>query len=322
MITVAQLQTFAALARTRHFTRAAAELGVAQPSVSYHVRALERQLGVRFVEIVGRQMQLTDAGEQLAKRASALLNDLAALERDMAEYRAGAMGRLRLGATRTIGGYALPAVLACYTTAHPDVMCELTIDNTAAIERRLLARELDLAVVEWTVESTDLTSRPLRPDALVLVAPRHHPFAARASIRPDELRGQPFVAREHGSGTRALAEAALGPITRDLRVVIAFDQPEAIVRAVQAGMGLAFLSETIVAPHVARGALRVIPVEGLRLGRDFSLVSLRGRVITPAMTAFMELLEATWTKGRRGEQGMMRGRPLPTFPAAGEGVAE
>lgn len=298
MLTTAQLQTFAALARTRHFTRAAEQLGVAQPSVSYHVRALEQQLGLRLVETAGRQVQLTDAGERLAARASALLNDLAALDREMAEYRAGALGRLRLGATRTIGGYALPAVLARYTAAHPDVACELTIDNTAAIERRLLARELDLAVVEWEVESADLVSRPLRPDALVLVAPPGHPFAARASIRPEELRDQPFIAREPGSGTRALAEAALGPIARERRVVIALDQPEAIIRAVQAGMGLAFLSETIVAPHVTRGALRVIPVEGLRLGRQFSLVTLRGRAATPVMAAFMALLEATWTKDR------------------------
>src|SRR5260370_26603720 len=117
MITLSQLRTFVAVARQRHFTRAAAELNVAQSSVSYQVREIERQLGVRLVDVVGRRVHLTDAGERLFARATAILNDVERVQREMRDYGAGVLGRLRVRATHTVGVYALPSALAAFRAA-------------------------------------------------------------------------------------------------------------------------------------------------------------------------------------------------------------
>ncbi|MHB1415605.1 MAG: LysR family transcriptional regulator [Chloroflexota bacterium] len=297
MITLTQLRTFAALARQRHFTRAAEELGVAQPSVSYQLRELERQLNVRLVEVVGRRVYLTDAGERLAARAAGLLNELEDVEREMRDFGAGVIGRLRLGATRTVGGYALPPALARFRLAHPNIDLRLTIDNTEAVEQMLLERAIDLAVVEWTVASPRLVSRPLRRDSLVLVASANHPLAQIADVRLADLRGQTFVLREPGSGTRALMEQALAPIAAEITAAMELDEPEGIVRAVEAGMGLTFISEVIVAHQLAAGTLREIKVRGLSLGRDFSLVELRERTPSRAMHRFAAFLAESWSTG-------------------------
>ncbi len=303
MITLAQLRAFAAVARHRHFTRAAQSLSVAQPSISHQVRELERQLGVQLVEIAGRRVYLTDAGERLAGRAAGLLNELDDIEQEMRDYGAGVLGRLRLGASRTVGGYALPPVLAGFRAAHPGIDLRVTVANSREIEQMLLDRAVDLAVVEWRLTSPELVSRPLRRDVLVLVAPPAHPLAARDSVRVEELRGQPFVMREPGSGTRALTEQALGPVASELVVAIELGEPEAIVRAVEAGMGLAFISETVVARQLASGALRALKVEGVDLGRDFSLVALRDRPASPATRAFSAFIGDAWAPGTGARRG-------------------
>ena len=295
MITLPQLRAFAAVARHRHFTRAANSLLVAQPSVSYQVRELERELGVRLVEVVGRRVYLTDSGERLAERATALLNELDDIEREMREHGLGSVGRLRLGATRTVGGYALPPVLASFRKAHPHIDLQVTISNTRDVEHMLLARSLDLGVVEWKVTSPELASHPLRRDALVLVAPPDHPLTLRDRVDLAQLRGETFVMREQGSGTRALAEQALGQILPEIQIGLELDQPEAIARAVEAGMGLAFISEVIVARQLQSGSLRALNVEGVDLWRSFSLVFLRARPASPSMRAFQTYIEQAWT---------------------------
>lgn len=297
MITLAQLRIFAAVARHRHFTRAAEELQIAQPSVSYQVRALERALAVRLVELDGRRVYLTDADERLSIRANALLNDLEGLEQEMRDYSAGIVGRLRLGATRTIGGYALPAVLAGFHAAHPRIELELTINNTQAIEDMLLSRVIDLGVVEWRVTSSKIRSVSLRRDALVLIASPDHPLASRSTIRPEDLQGQAFILREPGSGTRALAEDALGTIASTFVPVLELAEPEAIVRAVEAGLGLAFISRVIVDRQLAAGTLRSITIEGVDLWRDFSLAWLRDRPESAAMRAFASYIRDAWSGG-------------------------
>jgi DNA-binding transcriptional LysR family regulator len=296
MITLIQLQTFVAVARERHFTRAAAALDVAQSSVSYQVREIERQWKVRLVEVVGRRVYLTDAGERLFARATSLLNDVEDIEREMRDYGTGELGRLRLGATHTVGGYALPSVLAAFRAARPHLELRLHIDNARAVEQMLLDRTIDLGIVEWPVQNPALASQPLRRDALVLIAPPDHDLVRRSSIDPKDLQGQTFIQREPGSGMRTLVERVLGSIGVDVVVAMEFNEPEAVVRAVEAGMGLAFISQSIVGHQLAAGTVRAIPLVHVDLGHDFSLVSVRERAASPAMVTFREFLTDAWTR--------------------------
>ena len=294
MLTLAQLRVFDAVARHRHFTRAAESLLIAQPSVSYQIRELERELKVRLVEVVGRRVYLTDAGERLAARTAKLLSEIEDVEQEIQGYGTGETGRLRLGATRTVGGYALPEELARFRAAHPGIDLHLSVDNTRAIEQMLIERTIDMGVVEWTVESPSLASTPIGRDTLVLVARPDHPLATRRAISVEDLRGESFVMREPGSGTRALANQALGPVQSEINIAMELDQPEAIVRAVAGGLGISFISQVIAAPFVDSGILRVLPIVGDDLCRDFSLVVLRDRPDSPAMKTFRTFIVEAW----------------------------
>lgn len=304
MISLTQLQAFAAVARHQHFTRAAEELQIAQSSISYQVHELERLLNVRLVEIVGRRVVLTDAGERLFARGTAILNDLEDVTREMRDYGAGGAGRIRIGATHTIGGYALPFVLTAFRAAHPQIELHLRTENVRTIERILLDRTIDLGIVEWPIESPALKSDVLRHDALVLIAPPSHPLVGREPLRPVDLRGQTLVMREPGSGLRALSAQVLGPVFDEITVAMEFDQPEALVRAVESGMGLAFISRAVVATQLARRTVCELPLEGITLGHTYRLVTLADRPSSPAMIAFATFLSMTWKVSDLDECGL------------------
>jgi DNA-binding transcriptional LysR family regulator len=301
MISLIQMRTFLAVARHRHFTHAAEELHVAQSSVSYHVRELERVLSVKLIETAGHRVFLTDAGERFVVRATSLLADLEDLEQEIHLYGAGVSGRLRLGATHTVGGYALVSVLAGFRRTYPKVDIRLTVENVRAVEQMLLDRSIDLGVVEWSVQSPDLTSVALRRYPIVLIAPPNHPLTRSGVIGVEELRGQTFVLREKGSGTRALSDDVLLPVADDIIVAMDLNQPEAIVRAVEAGMGLAFIPEVIAAPQLAAGSVCLISMANTDLGHHFSLVRLTERPLTPGMAAFQAFLTEAWAANGTAE---------------------
>ncbi|MBI3967803.1 MAG: LysR family transcriptional regulator [Chloroflexi bacterium] len=290
MITLHQLEVFVAVAERRHFSQAAAALHLTQPAVTFQIRGLERALGVRLFDTERRRVRLTEAGEMLYFRAIGILNDVVAAQAELADYVHLRSGRLRLGATRTIGGYVLPELLAAFHRLHPGVQLTVTIDNTEQIEQMLLAHSLDLALVEWRVRSPLLHVASFRRDELVVAVPADDPLARMDLVNPADLQGRAYIARESGSGTRAFTEEALGEIAATLRVVLELDNPEAIVRSVEAGLGLAILSATIVGRSAAAGRLHVLRLAGRPLVRDFCLAYLRSRGLSPAGVAFTQFL--------------------------------
>jgi DNA-binding transcriptional LysR family regulator len=207
---LSHLTTFRTLVEYGNFTRAAEALGVTQPAVTQHVHALERHFGVKLVDIIGRRMRLTAAGEFFAEHAERMLAVAATLERDMRAFADVETGELRLGATVTIGSYGLAPVIAEFHRAYPRITLHVRVANTAEIAAGVLGGALSLALVEGTLDDDALEIVPYQADELAIVVPRAHRFArAGTSVMPNDLRDEPFVAREEGSGTRALFESVL-----------------------------------------------------------------------------------------------------------------
>ncbi|MGH7708907.1 MAG: LysR family transcriptional regulator [Vulcanimicrobiaceae bacterium] len=284
---VSQLITFRALVRERNFTRTAEALRLTQPAVTQQVRALERHFGVTLVDIVGRRMQLTAAGSYLAERAGRLLDGIAGLERNMHEYAEAEIGELRLGATVTIGSYALAGLIARFRARHPRVALDITVENTRRIAAKVVHGELSLAMVEGPLDDPALEITAYQADALTLVVPPAHRLARRRrAVVAAELAGEAFVAREDGSGTRALFESAFHRAGVEPRIVLALPTSEGIVQAVEAGLGIAVVSGLVTRAAVAGGRLREVAVTDLDLRRSFRLVRLKNVTPSPATLAF------------------------------------
>jgi DNA-binding transcriptional LysR family regulator len=293
MISFGSLRSIAELASEQNFTRVAERLGISQPAVSQHVQALRAHFGVDLVDLVGRRAILSEAGRFLADRAIPILGALDALERDMRELAVAKRGVLRIGASETVGNYALADALAAYAADKPNVTLEVELGNTSAMLKRLREGALTLAMVEGDVAGHDLAVEPFADDELVLVVPPAHRLA-HALVNAASLTGEAFVAREVGSGTRSLFEQSLRGAGVQPRIALELPTGEAIVRAVAAGMGIAVLSRRVVDDAAVRGRVVIRRIEDIAIERKFRVVWLAGRTRTPAASTFVERLTSAY----------------------------
>ncbi|MDF2628463.1 MAG: LysR family transcriptional regulator [Symbiobacteriaceae bacterium] len=268
------LKIFCLVARYQSFTRAAEEAGLTRPAVSQIVKQLEQQFGVTLLTRSTRAVALTPAGERLVERADKVLAAYGELESAMAGARAGAHTTLVVGASTLPGESLLPAVLAAFRRAHPDVEVQVRVGNTEAILQMVRTGQVGVGLVGQEVSDPLLVSQPVASDEIVLALP---PGGRMADPLPlSELKRLPLVSREQGSATRSVTEALLaqhGIAAQSLQVVAELGSPEAVKAAVRGGMGAAFLSRSQLGP----GELGFVRLAGVDLRRPICAVWRRDR---------------------------------------------
>ncbi len=192
------LRYLVAVADQRHFSRAAAQCFVSQPTLSAQVKKLEESLGVQLIERAPNNVTLTQAGEQIVARARRILeatDEVVTLARSQRDPLAG---RLRVAFLPTIGPYLLPHVAPAVRKALPRLELRLYEYQTASILEKLHAGELDVGVLALPVELAGLEVRELYREPFVVALPERHPLAARASLRVADLKGEPLLLLEEG----------------------------------------------------------------------------------------------------------------------------
>lgn len=286
------LRLFATVARLGSFSRAAEALHISQPAVSKGVREFEAQIGSRLLERGPGGLRLTQAGSVLVAHAQIVFAAERAAEADLAALRGLQAGILAVGASTTIATYLLPPVLGAFHRAHPGIEVRLAIGNTQDIVDRLLARDLDIALVEGPVHADGITWRPWRPDELFLVAAPTHRFARAEGPVPAALLAEEIVCvREAGSGTREVVATALAAAGIVPRRMIEIGSTEAIKQVVAAGLGVAIVSATAASDQIALGRLVRIPLAGLTVSRMLTRLSLPGRQPSAAAARFDAFLD-------------------------------
>ncbi|GAC1522661.1 MAG: selenium metabolism-associated LysR family transcriptional regulator [Chloroflexota bacterium] len=285
---LAQIVAFCRVVELGTFTAAAADLHLSQPAISRQVQELERCYRVPLFEIVRRRPVLTDAGEYFYEWAQRVKHELLDADRAMAEYRAGRGGRISLGVTRTIGTYVLPQLLAQFKEAFPDIETSVLVANTDQAIEGLVSRQSGMALIEGEIRDKRVDATPFQHDRLLLVVPPSHPFAQRKEVTSDDVAKERFIGREVGSGTRALVEQVF---PAPLHATLELASIEGMKRAVIAGLGISIISEAAVRDELARGELHAVPIRGIAFERLFLYVTLRKRVHSPPVQAFVAMLQ-------------------------------
>lgn len=292
MIENFRMRVFRSVAQHLNFSRAAEELLLSQPAVTQQVKALEDELGVPLFDRGGGHIQLTPGGKALLPFAEKLKD----LSTEAVAAVAGAYGEqageLALGASQTIGQYLLPKLVAGFLEGHPKVRVTARSGNTDAMIEALLAREIHLALIEGPELRKDLHIEPFMEDHMVLVVPALHEWAG-AEIEVSALHDQPLLMREFGSGSRRVVEQALsaaGLKLKDLHIRMELDSTEGLLSAVEAGLGITFVSRWAVRNQFTLGTLKLARVRGLKLARRFSLAYPAGPEPAGNLGAFRSFL--------------------------------
>ena len=293
-----RLQVFYTVARQLSFTKAAEQLFMTQPAVTFQVKQLEEQFSARLFERSHGRIALTPAGRLVMDYAGRILALSEEMETRVGELNGAMSGPLLLGASTTITEFVLPRILGEFKVEHPQVHAHLTVGNSELIEHRVADHALDLGLIESPSHLPGLVSEVCCEDELVLICAPGHRFAGAASVKPDALTGEQFVSRELGSGTREFTDQYLRRCEvapEDLNIVMELGSPEAIKGVVETGLGVSIMSRARVIKERKLGMLMAVPLEP-RLIRTFSFVHPRGRFRSKLITAFLEFATARMKK--------------------------
>lgn len=284
------LSIFQAVADSGSVSAGAQRLRISQSAVSKQLAEFEKQLGVTLFERLPRGVRLTEAGRLLQGYANNLVALEAEAESAIRDLKLGVRGRLRIGASRTVGAYLMPGLLARFRRRHPDVELFLQVDSTGAIEQRLIASDLDIGFTEGIVGSDLLDYRVFDRDELVLIAAPGHPIARTDPAPLSAVVQQPLLMHEVGSGTRAVTEKAFSARGIALRPSMTLASTEAIKHTVATGVGIAVLSISAVRTELAAGTLKVVRMKGLTIDRPLYRIQRKGVWSSPSLQALVELL--------------------------------
>lgn len=293
MLDVHQLNVFLKAAETLNFTQAARLLHMTQPSVSQHVQALEKQLGVELFRREGRQIALTDAGLALVPQAREIVNRSIRIEEQMRSLSGEVHGHLLVGCSTTPGKYLLPHLLAAFHHYYPKVRVSCHVASQSAALQSLNDGEVNFALASApALTYRNIEFQHFTTDEIVLIAPRDHPWATAGVVAPEALYDGAFILREESSGTQTVVAQQLigaGVDPGRLRTILTLGNSEAIALAVQEGLGMGFVSR-IVVTKLVRDEVAVVPVAGVDFRREIFFGRYSGRPSTMAQEAFWEFV--------------------------------
>lgn len=287
--TLKQIQTFIEVARQRSVSKAAERLFVTQPAVSMQIRQLEDAFGLPLIEPLGRNIQLTHAGETFLTHAIAAMGQFKDLESEMAEHVGLKRGRIGLAVVST-AKYFIPMLLVRFGQHFPGIDIQLKIDNRENILGLLARNEADLVVMGRAPANLDCEATPFATNPQAFLAAPGHALVRRKHLPFPALADYSFVVREEGSGTRAAMERLFSEHQTLMNVVMVMPSNESIKQAVMAGMGLSFLSMRTVRHELASGHLALLDIEGMPLMGNWYITHLSQKKLSPAATSFKAFL--------------------------------
>ncbi len=280
-----QLRYFVAIAEERHFTRAARNMGVAQPSVSKQVRLLEEELGATLFHRTRGNVTLTPAGEAFLPWARQILTDLAVAVDEARELGGLRRGRMRVGATPSIGTAILPEALSRFHASYPGIELRLQEAGSRDLVRQLDAGDIDLALVILPVTHRSLETVPLIREELVVAVGPGHALADRKRIALTDLRETPLVMFRDGYDLRASTLAACAAAGFQPRYAIEGGEMDAVLRLTEAGIGVAIVPSLVA---VRGGSLKVVRLSPPTLTRTIAFAHRRDRRVSRATRELMD----------------------------------
>ncbi|MGR1225289.1 LysR substrate-binding domain-containing protein [Aeromonas veronii] len=288
-LTLQQLKVFATIARYGNLGLAANELCLSKGAVSQSLQELERQLSTPLFDRIHPRLQLNNEGRLLQPAAEELLTRMQDIE-NLFSPDAEPSGQLRLGASQTIGNYLLPTLLAS-SKQELGLPPKVTINNTHLLCHALANFELDMALIEGENHHPDLLAEPWLQDEMLVVAPPDHPLANKKELSLSRLGGETWVLREAQSGSREQFIQQIQPELPRWQPGLELNTLEAVMLAVEKGLGISFISRLAASDRLADGRLIALPLSR-RFPRQLSLIWHKQKYHSTSLRHFIHFCRA------------------------------
>ncbi len=289
-LTLKQLQIFEAVALRRSYTQAAKEMFMTQPAVSMQIKQMEGSIGLPLLDRTGRQVTLTEAGEELLHYAAVIRQQLDEAELVLDELKGLKRGRLHLTMAST-ANYFAPHLLATFHHEYPGAKMSLDVTNRAGLLKALDDNSTDIAIMGRPPKGHNFVGIPFMPNPLVVVAWPDHPLAKRKKIALSEVANEPFIVRERDSGTRIATDRFFAEHELELNAGMEMNRSEAIKQAVEAELGLGIVSLHTLEMELALKKICVLDVEDFPIMRHWYIVHPKGKRFSALASAFTEFVK-------------------------------
>jgi LysR family transcriptional regulator, transcriptional activator of the cysJI operon len=282
MLNLHELSVFLAAAKYGSFSEAGRQLHLSQPAISQTIDSLEKRFSTRLFFRQGRCVKLTEAGQVLKPLASELLTSARRVDETMSSLQGEVVGEMVIGCSTASGKYLLPGLIARFKREFQHVRIHVNVTNRDGVIHKMLSGEFSLGVSSKIIEHSDLEYQSFFRDDIILIAPSEHPWVNFRKVYPDDLLDEPLILREEGAGTRE--EMTIGLRKQDilpdmLNIAMVLGNAEAIVMAVEEGIGVAFVSRLAASRSIDLG--RVVEIEVLGMPLQRSILMARNRRFTP-----------------------------------------
>lgn len=286
-----ELKTFITVVEYNNFTKAAEVMNMSQPNVSLHIKNLERYFDTTLIVRSHRQkrISITPSGQILYEKAKQILDLLLQTKSELHDQQHVLSGRLRIGASLTIGEYFLPAFLGKFTQQYPDLMLEVAIYNTDEICERVKKLELDVGLIEGVVPTSYFYYENFYEDEMVLAVPYKHPLSLQ-SFSVEALQQQTWISRETGSGTQKYFQFFLESNQIVPKNLIVLGSNYAVKEAVVNGLGMTFISSYVIEKAVEENELSLVSLSK-NYTRQFSYILPKDMKCSKVVEVFIDNLK-------------------------------
>ena len=287
IMNIRKLKLFYATATYLNMTKVSKEFYISQPSVSQAIHEIEEELGVNLFDRIGKKLYLTSEGEEYLKYVRRILNLYEEGIERINQISNKEIGKIRIGASTTIGIYILPDIIKEFVEEHKGIEISLIIENTSNIERLILENKIDFAYVEGSVHSEELIVNTMWKDELIFISSKNHPWGNNKTIKPKDIEKEKFIMREEGSGTREIIEGYFKNNNIKYRLFMELGNTEAIMKSVEANLGIGCVSEKCAMERIKQGSLQQIKLEESKIERDLYLIYHKDKFINNNLKEFI-----------------------------------
>lgn len=289
-----QLRYFVQLAHEQHYTRAAQQLNISQPSLSHAITQLEEELGVQLFEKAGRGVRLTEFGNEFLRCTERSLSILDNGIEDMQHYARGE-GLIRLGFLRQLGVEFIPRLTSQYLAQNSEYKIQFTFhsDRTPELLEGLLHQKYDLVFCSRPTESEDFSCVPIERQNLVLIVPQNHPLASRHNIALEETLPYPYIFFDSTTGLRSVIDELFDKIGQHPKIIYETDEEQIIAGLVSHGFGIAVIP---MIDLLLKLNVKILPITKPAYTGNLYMIANKQTYQTPAVVNFRNFIIRTLLK--------------------------
>lgn len=285
-MTLRHLQIFIKVYETQSITRAAEELNIAQPSISFAIKEMETYYSVQFFDRMNRRIFANSNADKFYEYAIHIMSLFLEMEKGIQNW--SEEGVMRIGSSITISNAVLPQIIQDFKKQYPHLQIQLFVNNAKTIEKNIIENKIDIALIETNLQNENIIQQPFMSDHLTTIVSCHHPLLKEEIISLDKLLEYPILMREQGSSVANLMKSLFTAHQHTVEFAMESASTQAIIKCVEANLGISVLPYMLVKQAIEENKVKEIFVSELDIQRKYYIVHHKHKYISPISQDFFE----------------------------------